>query len=205
VILLLAALALAPQGALRPLEAGESFAYARTFRYLNEEEKVDVSESERVTYTSIPADAREVRFSVLLDLQASPWRDPGMLPERVVRLRSTGGILGDAVESEPMRGRVERMIWTTTERRSGLRWSRRWAAGGGLPLATVTVRPAPSGKAGSLSVTYEEEGGVKGEAVVDMIADRPMPAEIAATFTGVRVEKLESPVKVAVSQRLVVE
>lgn len=190
-----------------PLQKGETWSFERTYRYVNEAAGVDLSDVDRTDVLVAETRASGYDLSISRRLLATkigeavtPAPDGQAIWKAVLRFGTNGQPLRPAEDLErPIRARIDRMLWTASENRQGLGWSRVWPKNEELPEGKVTIKP---GKEGSLAVNYAEGTDLRIEATAKRDEKRPIIAEFAGTINRITLPGGTVPVSVAVKQGL---
>lgn len=188
-----------------PLQKGEIWSFERTYRYVNEEAGVDLSDVDRTDVLVSETRSTGYDLSVARRLVATklgeaitPAPEGQGIWKAVLRFGANGQPMKPAEDQErPIRARIDRILWTASENRKGLGWTRVWPHNDKLLEGKVTIKP---GKEGSLAVTYTEAGGLKVEAVAKRDPKRPLIAELSGTINRVFLPNGTFPVSVAFRQ-----
>jgi hypothetical protein len=95
------------------------------------------------------------------------------------------------------------MIWTATELREGLSWSRKWPLIPGLPEAVVSVKPTSrTAEDQALSVQYREGTDTRIVASIKLLNQVRVVKEISLTINKVQIPGSILPGTVAITERL---
>lgn len=196
----------APLQAPVPLQAGDTWASERSYRYVNEEEEVDYADIERATWTIGEVDRDGVTVQLVRALIGTRFGEDLVKPpkdsvaeNRKVRIGRDGFPADEVDLQNPIRLRVDRMMWAAMEPRQGLSWNRSFKAAAPLLSAKVTIKPLPEAR--RYSVVYSE-GDVRGEGVVVLDPERNIPIEMSLTLRDVVLPGGTTKVKVAMRQTL---
>jgi hypothetical protein len=184
---------------------GDTWSFERTYRYVNEKESVDFSDIERTDVTVAELRPTGYDLSVSRQLVATKFgadRVPapaGQTPwMRTLKFGTNGQPIKPPEDTEnPIRARVDRMLWTASESRQGLGWTRVWPQNDLLPEGKVQVRPGAEGR---LAITYTEKDGLKGEGTALRDPKRPVIVEMSITINQAYLPHGSVPVSVAVRQ-----
>ncbi|MGV3614568.1 MAG: hypothetical protein ACO1SV_04450 [Fimbriimonas sp.] len=187
------------------LKKGEAWAFERTYRYVNEAEAIDLSDIERtdVLVSETRPNGYDLSLSRrLIATKVGEARVPapeGQTPWAKTLKFGTNGQAKNPPEdvAHPIRARIDRMLWTASENRQGLGWSRAWPQNDGVPGGKATVKP---GKEGSLAITYTDATGVKAEGTAKLDPKRPVIVEMSITINRTFLPGGEVPVSVVVKQ-----
>lgn len=188
-----------------PLQKGETWSFERTYRYVNEEAGVDLSDVDVTDILVSETRSAGYDLSVSRRLVATklgeavtPAPEGQGVWKAVLKFGTNGQPSKPSEDLErPIRARIDRMLWTASENRQGLGWSRVWPHNDALFEGKVSVKP---GKEDTLAITYTETGGIKAEGVAKRDPKRPVIVEMSATINRVFLPNGTVPVSVAVRQ-----
>jgi len=192
------------------LAVGDAWKTERSYRFLNEEPKIDFTNIERTDYRVDNVDAHGISLTQSRALYAQKQGEaaqtkPAGAPKASTLKFGPGGVPSYAEDpADLVQARVDRVQWSAAEQRAGVSWTRKFRAAGTLPGAKLTMKPM-GGDANmrTIAVTYVEDGGaIKGEASVTVLIPKGIVSTIKMTLDGVLMPGNGQPVKVAINQKL---
>jgi hypothetical protein len=193
------------------LEIGDEWVVERTYHCVDDLAKLDFTVRERTSYKVEQTNRQGTTILIsrhFLDTPPGPHSDSSCFPQHDASGRLHFGVGGAPTYGEefenPIRARVDRMLWTAAEDRKGILWTRKFAESVAMPEGKVTVRPSETYRTQTVSISYEEPNDkVLGDATATVSLPVRVVESCTLTLTGVALRNVAGTFRVEVSQKLV--
>ncbi|MDR3690902.1 MAG: hypothetical protein P4L46_16100 [Fimbriimonas sp.] len=180
--------------------AGDHWTAERTVRLLQEPDHLDQATVTTLNYRVAYAGADGFQIETK---GGSPSASDAKSPAQKFDFRSNGTLISSEDTKDPDLERVRRMVWTATEDRKGLSWSRTWPAVGGLIGADVSVKPSSKTATDTtFAVTYVEAGKTKGAATVKVFNRVRIVEDLSLSLNDVTIPGHVKPGSMVVTEKL---
>lgn len=192
------------------LAVGDTWSVERTSRFINEAASIDVANVERIDYRveTVSAEGFSIQSSRVLtetrfgrDRVPPPTDVPAR--ERKLTFAPGGAPTFEEDREDAVRARLDRMMWPAAEDRKGVSWTRKFAASAALPAGKTVVKPTSvKGEDRTVSISYTEEGGVKGEGTAVISGPKRIVTSLKVTLRSVRLPSGDRPVTAVINQAI---
>jgi hypothetical protein len=182
------------------VQEGDRWMVERTLRYLQEAEKVDVRQVDKLGYQVLQAGTEVTAVSCDKTDGSKPSEKP---TKKTFMFKPNGFLLSHEDETDENVERLNRIEWTATEAREGISWSRNWPAAGNLLEARVNVKPTSrTVEDTTMAVTYQEGEIIKCVATVKVFNRVRIVEDLGMTITGVLVPGATKPGSLVITDKL---